>query len=89
MRLVSGCQRQLSGEESDLTNLSQHLHVLRSFPLGYFTSGCQDVVFLSLLSIALDCSPLAPSQMKDDILGEIFDHLLLGEFYFKIYLISL
>ncbi|XP_034230833.1 uncharacterized protein LOC117639359 isoform X2 [Thrips palmi] len=75
---LDGGERRLSGEESDLTIISQHLHILHSFPLGFFISGCQDVVFLSLLSLALDCSSLAPSQIRDEILQEIFDHLLLG-----------
>lgn len=75
---LNGCQKQLSGEEIDLTDLLQHLQFLRSFPLSYLTTGCQDVVFLSLFSVAVDCSFLAPSQKQNVILKEIFDHLLLG-----------
>ncbi|XP_052122821.1 uncharacterized protein LOC113216347 isoform X2 [Frankliniella occidentalis] len=65
-------------EEYDLSSVSVHLQLMRSLPLAYLSPSHQAVLFISLLSIALDCSSLPSSHVKDEIMKLIFDHLLLG-----------
>lgn len=68
-----------TGKAIDLTNVSQHLHFLRSLPLAYLSSGSQSVIFISMLSLALDCLYLPSSLENDGNLKGIFDHILLGK----------
>ena len=77
--LLTAEKEQLTGIECDLTDLSQHIHFLRSLPLPYLSVNSQAVVFISLLSIALDCSLLPTSLLRDGLVKEIYDHLLLGK----------
>ncbi|KAJ1520003.1 hypothetical protein ONE63_004234 [Megalurothrips usitatus] len=71
-------EEQVAVEESELAKVLQHLHVLQSLPLACLSGHSQALVFISVLSLALDCCVLPASQSKDSILKAVFDHLLLG-----------